>query len=96
MGPTEEERTFASTTWRYERVKIASPPEARGSARRSRTTSGFYRLPPWNWRRKPLHLTVKYRGGPACWFEIHARGEVLRVTGDRALYDVIRHICQQE
>lgn len=37
-------------------------------------------------------MSVTYRGGPECWWEIKARGEVWRVPGVIALHDVMRHI----
>jgi hypothetical protein len=40
-------------------------------------------------RRKPLTLTISYRGGPECWYEIHARGSIGRFPGYTALEDVM-------
>lgn len=57
--------------------------------------SYFRRLSPWDWRRKPLTMTVQYRGGPECWFEIHSRGGVLRVEGVLALVDVMKELANQ-
>jgi hypothetical protein len=84
------EHMFASTTFAWKHVKIASPPEASRTVRSS--ARGFRRLPRWPMR-QPLHLTIKYRGGPEAWVEIHSRGEILRCTGDTAIYDVFCRIA---
>lgn len=39
--------------------------------------------------RDPLQVTVKYRGGPECWYEIKARGATVRVPGHVALHDLM-------
>jgi len=52
----------------------------------------FRLLPKWN-PRKPLPLTIKLRGGPECWVEVHSRGALLRVPGNTSVYDVLRTIC---
>lgn len=39
---------------------------------------------------------VKLRGGSECWLEIHARGGVLRVPGDTAVYEVFALIANEE
>ena len=76
----------------WKRVKIRRPPEAHSGSR----PKGDYwrRLPPRNGR-EPLKVSVKYRGGAQAWYEIHARGGVLRVTGDTALHDVMSRINNQ-
>jgi len=80
-----------STTWAYRKVKIKTPARAADTARRSRST--FRSL-----ARRPLRdtttLTVKYRGGPECWWEIRARGVTVRRPGWLALHDVLREIYQ--
>ena len=43
-------------------------------------------------RRKPLTLTISYRGGPECWYEVHARGSIGRFPGYAALHDVMNEI----
>jgi hypothetical protein len=40
-------------------------------------------------RRKPLTITVTYRGGPECWWELRARGAIVRRPGHVALEDVL-------
>jgi hypothetical protein len=94
------EQTFPSTTWAWKRVKIACPPEAMSSAgarlRRAQARPRFYGLPPWPIRRRPLALTVKYRGGAQAWVEVHSRGRTIRVPGDTTIYDLVREMAQAE
>jgi hypothetical protein len=47
-------------------------------------------------RRKPLTLTISYRGGPEQWFEIHARGSIGRFPGYVALSDVMAAIYGED
>lgn len=42
--------------------------------------------------RKPLTITVKLRGGPEAWVEIHARGSAGRYPGASAIADILRDI----
>lgn len=58
----------------------------------SKTHRWFKRLP--RNPREPLTLSVKLRGGPECWYEVHARGEVGRFPGSVCLHDVMREINQ--
>jgi hypothetical protein len=83
------EQMFGSTTFAWKYVKVASPPEARKAVRSS--ARGFRRLPRWP-QRKPLALTIKYRGGAEAWVEVHSRGEVARFPGSTAIYDVLCRI----
>lgn len=77
-----------STTWAFKRVKVSTP--RRGQQQRVRSTS-FEALPPHPPRSK-LSVTVVYRGGPECWWEITARGKTVRRPGALALHDVLRDI----
>lgn len=82
------ERT-TSTTWAWRRVKIAPAPQANVTASASEATlKGLLRWP----RRKPLNITLKYRGGPECWWEIRARGRTIRRPGYIALHDLMRDL----
>lgn len=38
--------------------------------------------------RKPVTLTLSYRGGSEGWVEVRARGAVWRFTGPTAIHDV--------
>lgn len=88
-----DERSFPSTTWSWRRVKVSPPPEARGQS--ARRAGRWFGRPPWPVR-TPLHITVKYRGGPECWYEVHARGCIGRFPGHVALHDAIREIMRVE
>lgn len=39
-----------------------------------------------------MTITIKYRGGAECWYEIRARGSLGRFHGATALHDVMREI----
>jgi hypothetical protein len=91
--PPEIELLFRSTTFAWRRVKIARPPEAMGTVRRSR--SFWWGRPPLD-PRKPVTLTIKLRGGPECWVEIHSRGCIGRFPGVTSIYDILREITQSK
>lgn len=38
---------------------------------------------------EPLTVVLKWRGGPEAWVEIRARGCVVRVTGDKAIAELV-------
>jgi hypothetical protein len=42
--------------------------------------------------RDPLTITVVYRGGGECWYQVVSRGRTLRFPGAMALHDVMRAI----
>lgn len=88
----DDEQPFSSTTWTWKRVKIARP--AGGHSDSAAQPLRWYRLPPWPLRR-PMTLSVKYRGGAEAWYEIHARGSSGRFVGSTALHDVMREISRQ-
>lgn len=79
------EHLFPSTQWKWKRVKITGAPEATQTARRRRSFSALSRWDP----RTPLPMKVKYRGGPECWYEIHARGAMVRVPGHISIHDAM-------
>lgn len=86
MEPSPEiERLSESTTWAWRRVKIRRPPQAENTARAKRAP--ITSLLPWP-RKRPMHLEIRYRGGPECWVEIRARGRVIRRPGTEALADL--------
>ena len=82
-----------STTFGWKYVKMSRPPQGHKAVRS--TARGFRRLPRWPVR-KPLPLTLKYRGGAEAWVEIHSRGEIARFPGSTAIYDVLRHITNND
>jgi hypothetical protein len=48
----------------------------------------WYKLPRRN-PRDPLTCTVKFRGGPEAWVEVHARGDMARVPGDMPIATLV-------
>lgn len=91
MGTYEEENLARpSTTFGWKRVKIGSRPEG-ATAQSPKAASGFRRLSPRD-KRDHITLTVTYRGGPECWYEIHARGSMGRFPGYVALEDLMATI----
>lgn len=76
-----------STTWGWRKVKISpAPPGRRGQPPEGRHPAlGCTRDP-----RKPLSVTIVYRGGAEAWWELRARGIVLRRPGHVALDEVLR------
>lgn len=85
----EPEQAFPSTTWEWRRTKIRRPAGGQEAAQRS--CSFWWRFPQRDARR-PLTLSISYRGGPEAWYEIHARGSSGRFPGYLALHDVMRQI----
>lgn len=89
--PDYTEHTFGSTTWEWKRIKVRRP--AGGQDDGAEHRKGFHGLPTKDWR-KPTTLTIKYRGGPECWVEVHARGRIWRRPGNVAIIDMLRDITQ--
>jgi len=85
----ENEHPFPSTRWAFKRVRVGRPPEATGTVRAQRAHR--YALPKRD-PRVPLTVTVKYRGGPECWYEIQARGTVWRFPGWVSLHDAMEQV----
>lgn len=75
-----------STTWVWRKTKIAPAPQATRNSQPK--AARWYHMRARD-RRKPLTLTISYRGGPEQWFEIHARGSVGRFPGWVVLSDVM-------
>lgn len=75
-----------STKWEYRKVKIPGPPEPLAAqGRRSRL-----RVPlPFRNPRKMLTIGVSYRGGAEAWWQLEARGRVVRVPGHVCLHDAL-------
>lgn len=55
----------------------------------------FWRRLPKRDPRKPLSITIKLRGGPEAWVEIHARGQIGRYPGATAIADILRDLNGQ-
>jgi hypothetical protein len=76
-----------STTWAWRRVKIGRPPEASSnSGSKSLHSTQLARRD----TRKPLSITIVHRGGAEDWWELRARGRIVRRPGWVALTDVLR------
>lgn len=76
-----------STRWVAQPPKIAPPPQAKGH--RASEASPALSLLPWPARR-PMNITIKYRGGPECWYEIRARNRTMRVPGVVCIHDALK------
>ena len=92
-GDSDKYGCSPSTTWEWRRVKIRTAPQA--LAKQRPKGSPFKRLTPWPPRRR-LTVTVAYRGGPECWWEISARGVTVYRPGVTALHDLLREIERLE
>lgn len=75
-----------STTWEWQNRMIRVP----AGGQKAQPAEGGHpqRLPLRN-SRKPLTVTITYRGGPECWWELKARGVTIRRPGALALHDVL-------
>jgi hypothetical protein len=90
------EHTFGSTTSYVKWIKVRRPAggqESGGSGASAPPISFWFGLPLWPVRRKPITLTLKYRGGAACWVEIHSRGRIGRYTGERTIVEILTDIA---
>lgn len=76
----------ASPTWAWRRVRVRRPPEAHSD---SRPKGDHFRRLPRRDPREPLKITVSYRGGSEAWYELHARGGVLRRPGVISLHEIM-------
>lgn len=85
------EHVFASTTWEWKKAKIRRP--AGGQQHSAPKGRRFFHLPQRDWRR-PTTLTIKYRGGPEGWVEIHARGSIARYPGYVCILDILKEITR--
>jgi len=85
----DEDEIRPSTTWEWRQVKI-DPPLAAPTAQ-PRQSPRKPALSHWNGR-TALTVTVRYRGGAECWYEVKARGRVWRAPGVLALHDVMEAV----
>lgn len=82
-------RCSPSTTWGWRKVKISTAPQANSDSRpKGVNPRSLARRDP----RKPLQVTIVFRGGAECWWEIRARGVVLRRPGYWAIHDVMTEL----
>lgn len=87
----ESNECSVSTTWAWRKVKISRP--AGGQDHSAPQARRWRHLPKWD-RRRRLTITVKYRGGPECWYEVSARGSMGRFPGHVALHDAVAEIMR--
>lgn len=84
--PSKSEQPFPSPTWKWQHVMVRRP--AGGQSDSAPKGHRWRRLPRRN-PRDPLTVTVKFRGGPEAWVEIHARGDLGRFPGDTTIAEVV-------
>jgi hypothetical protein len=60
-----------------------------GGQMRNAAAGRRWRLLPRRNPRDPLTCTVKLRGGPEAWVEIHARGDFVRVPGYTTIAELV-------
>ncbi len=82
-----------STRIVFEPVKITSAPQGTGKARRSRSPRPFLARRDW---RRPLTLTVAWRGFGGCVIEVKSRGRTWHVDGQLCLLDVLTEIWEAD
>lgn len=88
MVTNNSNNSTPSTTPQWKWAKIRSAP-ARPTVRSPKASSSS--LAAWD-KARALSITVKYRGGAECWWEITARGHVWRRPGHLHLDDVLQEV----
>ena len=73
--------------WEWRKVRRPAGGQKSGSPQARR----FRFLPSRN-PREPLTIKVKFRGGPECWYEVHARGSIARYPGTRSIHEIMDEI----
>lgn len=93
MAATNESNDCSpSTTWAWRKVKIAPAPKAPREQRPKGPSKPLASV--WNGR-ETLTISVRYRGGAECWYELKSRGQTVRIPGHVALHDVMGRIYGQ-
>lgn len=85
----QSERSFPSPTWELKKVMVRRP--ARGHSHSAAQPHRWFGLPRRN-PREILRISVKLRGGPEHWVEVHARGRIGRYPGYVTLAEVVYDI----
>lgn len=75
--------------WETRRVRKRPQGQKRGTPKASRWSR--YTARP---RRERITLTVHYRGGAECWYQVEARGSMGRFHGATSLHDVMEEVSQ--
>lgn len=70
-------------------MKISPPPQA--PTRQPAKRPSVRAIPPQD-QRDPLTITVRYRGGNECWYEVKARGGTVRVQGWLGFHDLMQRL----
>lgn len=65
-----------------------SAPQASRTSRRGLHPATLSKRDP----REPLTMTITYRGGPECWWEIKTRGVTIRRPGYVAIHDLMSEV----
>lgn len=73
-----------STTWVWERRKVRAAPTGPAARRAKPGLKSLSQRDP----RQPVTITITYRGGAECWWELRARGQIVRLPGHLAVHDV--------
>jgi len=90
MDTTQDANTsLESPRWEWRRVKMRRPA---GGHSDSRPKGGRWRWVGPRDPRQPLTLSIKFRGGPECWYEVHARGQVGRFPGYVSIHEIMDEI----
>lgn len=89
--PTAEEANASSvsTSWEWKRVKIRRPA---GGQTHSRPKGGRWRSLPPRRRQDTTIISLKYREGGECWYEVTSRGKTGMMPGWRDLHSVVEEI----
>lgn len=83
--PLENARSVSTRIgWKPETITTA--PQGREAWRSRRQTRPFLARRDW---RRPLTITVAYRGSSEAWIEVKARGRTQRYDGHLTLLDVL-------
>lgn len=99
---TDENKRTASTRWVRKTIKVPVPaegqrhvpPQAGPLRGRADVARGWRRFPSYDLkrRRERLTITVSYRGGPECWYEVRARGSIGRFPGHVCIHDLMSDV----
>lgn len=92
ISAQELEQAFASANTAWEWAKIERRQAAGSTAGRK---AALHRRLRQRDARKPLQVTVRYRGGPECWWEISGRGREYHIPGSVCLHDAMMWINAQ-
>lgn len=84
--PDPNKGSSSNTRWGW--VPIIGTSAGGQKPSRPKVVRKQHRWATWDVR-KPLRLTVTYRGGSECWYEFHTRGGVIRRPGVTSIHDLM-------